>query len=316
MNRMYKFSLVIPVYNGAKYLHTFYDNIKSQDYENIEIIFVDDGSTDNTKVILSQITAKDSRIVPIFKENGGAASARAAGLMNCTGDYVLFIDVDDLIEPNTLNILNAQLESVPDIVVFGFNMVRNGQRYRKIARGNHRYDRDSYLKHVMTKSGWELCGKLFKKDLFTSDIEVRTEIRIGEDAYVFFQLASRARNIVTINDCLYNYIQYPTSAMHVADDKKADETILAGYYIVQFFKRIGLFESFERDLNAMMLLFYSNSLFRGNPSSKTNQMSYIKKHCIKYSVLKHLSIPRVVFVVLNLLTNGNLAKVFRVMRCM
>lgn len=98
-------SIIVPVYNVEKFIFKTVNSILNQDYKNIEIILVDDGSPDNSARIIDELAKKDNRIVCVHKENGGVSSARNAGLKIATGEYVTFIDGDDWVEPNYVSYL-------------------------------------------------------------------------------------------------------------------------------------------------------------------------------------------------------------------
>ena len=98
-------SVIVPVYNVEKFIFKTVNSILNQDYKNIEIILVDDGSPDNSARIIDELAKKDNRIVCVHKENGGVSSARNAGLKIATGEYVTFIDGDDWVEPNYVSYL-------------------------------------------------------------------------------------------------------------------------------------------------------------------------------------------------------------------
>ena len=95
-----KLSLIIPVYNIAQYLPRCLDSIINQNYKNLEIIVVNDGSTDTSREVIDDYCNKDSRIIAIHKENGGVSTARLAGISAATGDYIGFVDGDDYVEPD------------------------------------------------------------------------------------------------------------------------------------------------------------------------------------------------------------------------
>lgn len=96
-------SVIIPIYNVEKYILKTVESVMKQDYSNIEIILVDDGSPDDSGKIIDELKAKDSRIICIHKENGGVSSARNAGMDIANGEYVTFIDGDDWVEPNYIS---------------------------------------------------------------------------------------------------------------------------------------------------------------------------------------------------------------------
>lgn len=98
-------SVIVPVYNVEKFIFKTVNSILNQDYKNIKIILVDDGSPDISAKIIDELAKKDNRIVCVHKENGGVSSARNAGLKIATGEYVIFIDGDDWVEPNYVSYL-------------------------------------------------------------------------------------------------------------------------------------------------------------------------------------------------------------------
>lgn len=112
-------SIIVPVYNSARYLPTLLDSLQAQSYRNLEIVCINDGSTDNSLSILSERAALDSRIVVIDKENSGAASTRNVGLDNVHGDYLCFVDSDDYVVPSAFEKLVAIAERYEtDAVIF------------------------------------------------------------------------------------------------------------------------------------------------------------------------------------------------------
>ena len=111
-------SVIIPVYNVSRYLPQCFESVISQTYRNLEIIVIDDGSTDDSGSICDQYAEKDDRIHVIHTDNRGLASARNLGLENVSGKYILFIDSDDWIEPQTIEtFIGAALKTEADIVI-------------------------------------------------------------------------------------------------------------------------------------------------------------------------------------------------------
>lgn len=113
-----KVSVIIPVYNGEKYLDNCIKSVADQTYENLEIIIIDDGSTDRTIDICEEWKEKDDRVRVLHKPNGGRGSARNAGLSMATGDYIHFVDADDWIEKDAIESLyKAMIKNNSDIVI-------------------------------------------------------------------------------------------------------------------------------------------------------------------------------------------------------
>ncbi|MBR3386036.1 glycosyltransferase [Candidatus Saccharibacteria bacterium] len=119
-----KVSIIVPIYNVAKYLPTCLDSILRQTYSNLEIILVDDGSTDNSGQIADDYAAKDSRIIVLHQSNSGQSAARNAGLAKASGDYISFIDGDDEIKPSFISELLSAYSDSTSISVCGIHYKR------------------------------------------------------------------------------------------------------------------------------------------------------------------------------------------------
>ena len=117
-NKNFLISIIIPVYNVEIYIEQCLDSIKKQSYQNFEVIIVNDGSQDNTESICKKIAQSDARFKYFSKENGGVSSARNFGLDNANGHYITFIDGDDWVDPNHLEILIKSItENNSDIAI-------------------------------------------------------------------------------------------------------------------------------------------------------------------------------------------------------
>lgn len=114
---MEKISVIIPVYKVEDYLHKCVDSVINQDYENLEIILVDDGSPDSCPAICDEYAKKDKRIKVIHKQNGGLSDARNAGIDAATGEYIIFLDSDDMLNDNSLGLIAEKAKHKPDIII-------------------------------------------------------------------------------------------------------------------------------------------------------------------------------------------------------
>lgn len=253
-------SVVIPCYNSEKYIEPSISALKCQSYQNWEAIFVNDGSWDSTEELLQEASLLDDRIRHYSQPNQGAAKARELGISKATGDLIVFLDVDDTLEFKALEIMVDAFERDVDIVVAGYNFVKSNQivGYRiwnKDLLGNV-----TYLKKLLSGCySWELWAKMYRRELFDKPLEIPSEIRIGEDAAVFIQLVCRSRKVRILSDRVYNYIQYPQSASHVKTEKYAEETLQAAFFIENLLKKVPFYEQIRKEIDAMFLLFYSNS---------------------------------------------------------
>jgi glycosyltransferase involved in cell wall biosynthesis len=143
-----RFSIVIPVYNVESYLKQCLDSVLGQSFQNFEMICINDGSTDNSKLILDEYSQKDNRIKVISQQNKGLSAARNRGIEEATGDYIFFLDSDDWIEPNSLKILAENTEE-QDLICF------NGRRY--FEDGTQEEPDKGITEKVLT--GWEYYNK-------------------------------------------------------------------------------------------------------------------------------------------------------------
>ena len=129
-------SVIVPVYNGEKFLRPCLMSILRQDMEDMEILVVDDGSRDGTWPLLEEIAREDERIRPIHQENGGVSSARNAALDVCRGTYIRFVDADDVLPPDSMTTLLEGMQAQgSDLVIAAYTEVTGDRRdYRCLAR--------------------------------------------------------------------------------------------------------------------------------------------------------------------------------------
>ena len=178
-----KISIVVPIYNVEKYLERCIKSIINQTYKNLEIILVDDGSKDNCYNICEIYKKQDNRIVVIHKENGGLSDARNVGLLNSTSELICFIDSDDYVQKDYIEMLyNNLIEFKADISVCGFSHEREGQKSKYEKREyTETYDSQEALKKMINlNSNFSVCAwnKLYRKKLF-DNIEYPKEFTSG-----------------------------------------------------------------------------------------------------------------------------------------
>lgn len=203
-------SVVIPVYNVETTLRKCVDSVLAQTYDNTEVILVNDGSTDRSEDICRSYEQIDPRVKVISKENGGLSSARNAGIDKSCGEYIFFIDSDDWIDSDTLEVLlNAALQKGTDVtgccVYFNFpNGVENSRTSDEI----YIQDTRALIKWMLAGSIYAnaACGKLFKKSLF-ENLRFDESCDFCEDDEFSFRMARKAKGYVRIADAKYHYFQ-------------------------------------------------------------------------------------------------------------
>lgn len=222
-------SVIIPVYNVEKYLRKCLDSIVGQTYEKLEMILVDDGSTDSSGSICDEYAGRDKRIRVIHKENGGLSDARNAGLDICTGEYITFIDSDDFVSRDYARILlEMAVKHSADITVCADEYIyydsrgketRKGRPYKKF-KGEKAMTGDEALSCALRQEFFDLsaCAKLYKKKCFEG-------IRfpkgcISEDIGTVYKPLLMAQKAVFTSLPLYFYVQRQGSIMHTHSSKR------------------------------------------------------------------------------------------------
>ena len=216
-----KISVLIPAYNVAPWIGNTLDSILSQTYKNLEVIVVDDGSTDETGSILEGYAARDGRVVVIHQPNAGLVAARETGIANATGEYVTFVDGDDTIEADMYERLLANaLKYDADIshcgMAFDFPDGHSEPHYGTGAVLVH--DNAEGLKALLDGDQIEpsLCCKLYRRTLI-ADSCLDPTIQHNEDLLRNFILFHRAKQSVFEDFCGYHYYQRPGSICNSAD---------------------------------------------------------------------------------------------------
>ena len=210
-------SVVIPAYNIAQYLPTTLDSILAQTHENLEIIVVNDGSKDGTGAVIDRYAAMDHRIRAIHKENGGVTSARLRGLDEATGEWIGFVDGDDLVEPDMYErLLENALKYGADISHCGYRMVfpsRVDYYYNtgRLLEQDHHAGLKDLVEGRFIEPG--LVIKLYRRSLFEGLTgRMDTSIKTHEDVLMNYWLFKASRKSVYEDVCPYHYVLRPGSA--------------------------------------------------------------------------------------------------------
>lgn len=237
-------SIIVPIYKVEKYLEKCIDSILLQSYKNIEVILVDDGSPDNCSKICDAYKIKDNRIKVIHKKNGGLSDARNIGIIAAKGKYMMFIDGDDFIAPNTCEILiKKMLEFQTDLVICNFFWFYSNENYIKNKSelvSEKIYTGDEALTFYVKKGLTELIvawNKLYKRDLFVKYNLTYAIGRLHEDEFFCKYLFYYIKNFVYIDQSLYYYRQRHDSIMGKKSINSYNDTT---DYIIELFDFIKL----------------------------------------------------------------------------
>ncbi len=201
-------SVVVPIYNVEKYLSRCIDSIINQTYTNLEIVLVDDGSTDNCGNICDEYSKNDNRIKVIHKENGGLSDARNAGLSAIIGSYVTFIDSDDTIEKDYIKTLYELIKKYKTMMSIASYSLVNGNNITNKGLGYEEtlLDTKTCLSRMLMEYGFNVssCAKMYSTDLF-ENIEF-PKGRLYEDNGTTYRLIMKCEKIAYSNKSIYNYI--------------------------------------------------------------------------------------------------------------
>lgn len=213
---MPKVSIIIPVYNVEKYLPKCIDSVLHQSYKDIEIILVDDGSIDNSGKICDEYAAEDDRIVVFHTENRGNGAARNTGIMEAKCKYITFIDADDYIPSNYIEVLlNRLINENADVCICGFQFVpgiKKSAGEMKLS-GTECMKRMLYGNTGIRDTPW---GKLFKSEFFLNT-KFDENINHSVDFEIFYRLYKNISQVVTTDNTLYFYVQRDSSVQHSAN---------------------------------------------------------------------------------------------------
>ena len=244
MENSIKVSVVIPVYNVEQYLPKCLTSIVQQTLKDIEIICVNDGSTDNCLKIIEEFKSKDERIKIINKENDGLGSARNAGLEYTTGEYISFIDSDDYVDKNFLELLyNEAKENDADVACCGIKREGDGSthfliNYSQTVITDDIYEKINISKAVQFSFVW---NKIYKHTfLKENELKFMQDI-VFEDLIYTPQIMIKSDTLVTVPKTFYHYIKRENSISQTAADTKIQaDKLFSLKYMCEYYKNAGI----------------------------------------------------------------------------
>ena len=237
-----KFSIVVPVYNVEQYLDQCLESLQAQNYGDYEVICVNDGSTDSSREILTAWEPRMPKMRVIDRKNGGLSAARNTGLQAANGEYVVFVDSDDWVEPNFLECLNSSLIThhsslTPlDMICFACQRTDNeatDSLHREQTSGWDYYNRHALEARVVPfVCVWQRCYR--REFLMDNNLCFREGI-LHEDNEFTPRVCLKAKSIKVIPDVLYNYRVRPNSIMTSRGIKSKESLITIGNELSEFF---------------------------------------------------------------------------------
>lgn len=243
-------SIIVPVYNVKNYFKECVDSLISQSYVNLEIILIDDGSTDGSSEMCDEFAAQDSRIKVVHKVNGGLSSARNCGLDCCSGSYLAFVDSDDILHLDFFTVLMNEIEDA-DICISNFqefydkaelifeNSVKSGSKKYKAEEVNRNlYGKEFDLLVIIA------CSKLYKREIW-SDLRF-PEGKLHEDEFVVHKVLDNARWVAMVDSKLYYYRKRLGSITATLTLKNVEDTLEALRSRILYYEQKGWKDQLRR----------------------------------------------------------------------
>lgn len=255
-------SIIVPVYNVESYLERCLESIMNQSYSALQVILIDDGSTDNSGKICDSYKEKDNRFVVIHKENGGVSSARNVGMDLSVGYYIMFIDADDYIDVDYCHsLLDIALEYKADVACCSL-IGSNGETsfpIDELSCDTSEIKEVSLKKYDFEFSKWysingPVC-KLIKASLVNGFEKLRFDptLCVGEDLVFYVQLMKKSQSCVAMAKPMYHYYLREGSAMHIKDFEHIYSEIKAWEYVCDMLEEDGIL----KEKSSEKLLYYT-----------------------------------------------------------
>ncbi|WP_312311306.1 glycosyltransferase family 2 protein [Empedobacter brevis] len=276
-----KISVIVPVYNTEKYLSKCLDSILKQTLKDIEVIVVNDGSKDDSQALINQYKVRDSRIIPIIKENGGLSDARNVGIDKASGEYLAFIDSDDYIDSTMFEkMIDLAEKHKSEIVLCDLVKVNeNGIEFRDLPQSPQLPERivlkDDFS--IFGEMSCFACNKIFKKELF-----VQHRFKKGihfEDIELIPKLVLDSTIISKINEPFYNYFERQDSITKSHTEKGLDMFVAVNRVTDYFYK--SKYNTFVTELRRFQIIqgYYSYLAY----------VAYVKNKALKKRMLSVLN---------------------------
>lgn len=243
-------SIVIPIYNTEKYLKRCLDSVINQSYKNIEILLINDGSTDNSLRICERFAKEDNRIKVFSERNFGVSSARNLGINKSNGKYIFFLDSDDWIENRTIEILANAITSDRDLSICKYQVIEAFKKTVCKMENNKEYEPLDFLKMIFFYGSHKISyqgfthNKMFKKEIIEKyNIKFDEKIYYNEDRLFVFQYILKCNKRIFVSDYIgYNYYKRQGSA---TNQKKYNEKMYTEFIAFEKMSELALNNGFK-----------------------------------------------------------------------
>lgn len=271
-------SIIIPIYNAQQYLQRTITSVLNQDYATLEIILINDGSSDGSLNICEEFALRDQRIKVFNQINQGVSSARNRGLIEASGDWILFLDSDDcLYSDNCLTKCMNHSSDKYDIIIGDIVYVFSDRErvFKQISQFEINFENISKLL-LTDKIAPALHSKLYRKWLF-ENLLFDKNLKIGEDFAMNVQLLQKTNKIIFIDLPIYCYIQRDNSVIHKPSTSAIDSIPLFVIFVVQFYQKSPLYNNISLEINHFILSRYYLYFLYGGKNDNLTFITIVKK---------------------------------------
>lgn len=268
-NNAPKISIIVPVYKVEQYLSKCIDSILAQTFKDWELLLIDDGSPDDSGKVCDEYVLKDSRIRVFHKENGGVSSARNLGLEDSKGEFVMFVDSDDWLSTDCLQVCVDTIKNDDlDALQFGFISVNGNTEIPRVKVPTLPLTGEEYIK----SNSFNVCvgGGVYKRDIIEENkLRFPKELKLAEDQIFVLSFFKHTHRIKYIDRAMYYYLQRDDSAVHTP---KSEDMLKSCDILMAFGKEWSVIKS---HIDAVIVQFIINM---------------IKNNNVRYSRLKEIYI--------------------------
>ena len=298
-------SIIVPIFNAAKYIGNCVNSILKQTFMNYELILVDDGSKDDTLDICTSLAGIDSRIKVIHQENAGSSAAKNAGLSIASGEYIKFCDADDTIDEQYIeNLYYGVKNHNADVCIGSFrfinmcNEVIVSQRVVEVEKGFFSLDEfmEFYPRYMPQAIIGSPCNKLYRREVLSDNsILFNTKLKNNEDTHFNFEYLSKCKTVYVSDDSYYNY-------MNRSDVESASKRFIEDLFEVyvltylkaqDFLKETNLFDKYigyQSEYFVGLVIGAINGIINGNNNySRKEKLSKLKSICNNTILLSALN---------------------------
>lgn len=264
-----KYSFILPIYKVEMYLPKCIDSILKQSISDFEVILVDDGSPDKCPNICDKYAKKDSRIKVIHKKNAGLCDARNAGLKKAKGEYILFVDPDDYIEKNYLEVIDREADEY-DMLVFSYNALYKNKKIKKFGENNI-ITAEEAQKYLVQDD--KFCGyvwnKAYRKEIIDKyNLKFDNSVTISEDILFTYQFLEHSFMVKLVDESIINYRQRNNSIILTPKKDLNVASIIKTYvYIIN--------NTSDEDVKLKCMSLYLKSFYKYKKVSKPKDFDII-----------------------------------------